>query len=216
MAAVPMKPQYGPTLGQLLSPRWRAASPLVRRAVIAAGVGLLVALILVALTLENASYSHGGKVPFGFSYRSLYRVAADPGEYVKVRRNGPDGRLKDSFAVAPLRLPPYSGSASGELPLYASGYIQGLSRLYPQFMLRGEGKTKVDTIPAYAISFSTVLEGRTVWGRDLLVLPERAGAREGVALMLLTSPTANSQVDSPTEVGSAGVLLKPLRTFSFG
>ena len=28
MAAVPMKPQYGPTLGQLLSPRWRAASPL--------------------------------------------------------------------------------------------------------------------------------------------------------------------------------------------
>ena len=34
-----MKPEYGPTLGRLLSPRWRAASPLVRWAVIAAGCG---------------------------------------------------------------------------------------------------------------------------------------------------------------------------------
>ena len=25
--AVPMKPEYGPTLGQLLAPRWQAASP---------------------------------------------------------------------------------------------------------------------------------------------------------------------------------------------
>jgi hypothetical protein len=55
-----------------------------------------------------------------------------------------------------------------------------------------------------------------MWGRDILLLPERAGAREGVDIMMLTSPTADSQVDSPTEVGSAGVLSRPLRTFSFG
>ena len=55
MAAVPIKPQYGPTLGQLLSPRWRAASPLARRLVIASGVGLLlVAALGAVLTLENA------------------------------------------------------------------------------------------------------------------------------------------------------------------
>ena len=30
MGAVPIKPEYGPTLGRLLSPRWRAASRLVR------------------------------------------------------------------------------------------------------------------------------------------------------------------------------------------
>ena len=51
-----MKPEYGPTLGRLLSPRWRAASPLARGAVIAAGVGAAGAgRRRVALTLENAT-----------------------------------------------------------------------------------------------------------------------------------------------------------------
>lgn len=216
MAAVRMKPQYGPTLGVLLSPRWRAASPLVRGLVIAACVGLLALLVGAGLTLENASYSHGGRVPFSFSYRDLYRVKPDPGEFVKMQRHRSDGALEDSLAVAPLRLPPYSGSLSAELPLYAAGYITGLQRRYPQFELAGEGKTKVDTIFAYAVSYTTVYEGRTMWGRDILVLPERPGAREGVDIVMLTSPTANSQVDSPSEVGLAGVLSRPLKTFSFG
>lgn len=216
MAAVPMKPQYGPTLGRLLEPRWRAASRPARWAVIAAGVGLLTLAVLAGLTLENAKFSHGGRVPFSFSYRNLYRVAPGPGEYVKVQRHGSDGRLEDSFAVEPLRLPPYSGSVSGELPLYAASYIRGLSRRYRQFALRGEGKTKVNTVPAYNIFYTTVVAGRLMYGRDALVLPERAGAREGVALVMLTSPTANAQVDAPTEVASAGVLLKPVRTFTFG
>jgi hypothetical protein len=216
MAAVPMKQQYGPTLGQLLSPRWRAASPLARRVVMASGVGLLALLVIAGLTLENAKYSHGGRVPFSFSYRSLYRVAPDPGEFVKMQRRRSDGELEDSLAVRPLRLPPYSGELSGELPLYAAGYIRALSRRYPQFVLQGEGKTKVDTIFAYAVAYTTVFEGRTMWGRDILVLPERRGAREGVDIALLTSPKANSQVDSPSEVGSTGVLSRSLRTFSFG
>jgi hypothetical protein len=215
MAAVPMKPQYGPTLGQLLSPRWRAASPLARRAVIASGVALLTLLVIAGLTLENAKYSRGGRVPFSFSYRSLYRVAPDPGEFVKMQRRR-SGELEDSLAVGPLRLPAYSGSLWGELPLYAAGYIRGLSHRHPQFVLRGEGKTKVNTIPAYAVAYTTLFEGRTMWGRDILLLPERPGALEGVDIVMLTSPTANSEVDSPPEVGSAGVLSRPLRTFSFG
>jgi hypothetical protein len=215
MAAVRMKPQYGPTLGVLLSPRWRAASPLVRAIVIAACVALLALLIGAGLTLENASYSHGGPVPFSFSYRNLYRVKPDPGGFVKMQRHRSDGELEDSLAVGPLRLPPYSGTLSGELPLYAAGYITGLRRRHPQFELAGEGKTKVDTIFAYAVSYTTVLDGRTMWGRDILLLPERPGAREGVDIVMLTSPTADSQVDGPQEVGSAGVLSRPLRTFSF-
>lgn len=216
MVAVEMKPEYGPTLGRLLSPRWRAASPLARWAVIAAGVGLFALILLAGLTLENSTFSHGGRVPFSFSYRSLYRVAPDPGGYVKVQRRSSNGRLKDSLAVEPLRLPPYSGTLSGELPLYATGYTKVLRQRYAHFVLRGEGKTKVNTIPAYAVFYTTVLEGRTMWGRDVLLLPERPGAREGVDLVMLTSPTANSQVKSPMEVASTGVLLRPLRTFAFG
>lgn len=216
MAAVPIKPEYGPTLGRLLSPSWRASSPLVRRTVIVAAAALLALALAAALTLLNARYSHGGRVPFSFSYRGLYRAAPDPGGYVKVQRRRSDGRLEDSFAVEPLKLPPYSGGLSGELPLYAAGYIRGLRSRYADFVLRAEGKTRVNTVPAYDVLYTALVEGQTMWGRDVLLLPDRPGVREGVDIVMLTSPTASSQVTSPLETATAGILLKPLKTFTLG
>jgi hypothetical protein len=216
MTAVPMKPEYGPTLGRLLSPRWRAASPTLRRLVIGAGLCLVAALVAAVLTLENASFTHGGRVPFSFAYRSLYRVAPDPGGYVKIQRRRANGALEDSYAVEPLTLPPYAGELSGELPVYAAGHIRELERRNSAFVLRGEGKTRVNAVPAYQVLYTATVEGRTMYGRDVLLLPERPGAREGVEIVMLTSPTANAQVDSPLEVASTGVLLRPLKTFTFG
>jgi hypothetical protein len=216
MAAVPIKPEYGPTLGRLLSPRWRAGSPPVRTMVIVSIIALLALSLAAALSLLNAGYSHGGRVPFSFSYRSLYRVTPDQGGYVKIQRHRSDGRLEDSFAVEPLTLPPYSGALSGELPLYAAGYIRGLRARYVDFVLRAEGKTRVNTVPAYDVLYTVLVDGQTMWGRDVLLAPDRLGAREGVDIVMLTSPTASSQVTSPLEVASAGVLLKPLKTFTFG
>jgi hypothetical protein len=215
MPTVPLKPQYGPTLGRLLAPRWHAAGSVVRGAVIAAGIGLVALAIGAFLTLEPAKISYGGAVPFHFNYRGLYRTAPAPGEYVRVRRRA-DGRLEDSFAVSPLRLPPYAGGLSGELPLYASGYIDALSGKYRDFVLRGEGKTRVNTVPAYNVFYTATVQGREMYGRDVLLLPEQAGVRDGVAIEMLTSPTANSQVTSPIEVAGAGVLERPLKTFTFG
>jgi hypothetical protein len=129
------------------------------------------------------------------------------------RRAG--GRLEDSFAGAPLRLPPYAGGESGELPLYASGYIKGLSSKYSGFVLRGEGKTRVNTVPAYNVLYTATVEGREMYGRDVLLLPERPEVRDGVAIEMLTSPSSSSKVTSPLEVASAGVLEKPLETFTF-
>ena len=45
MVALPMKPEYGPTLGRLLAPRWNVAPRLARLAVVTIGVGLAVVLI---------------------------------------------------------------------------------------------------------------------------------------------------------------------------
>jgi hypothetical protein len=216
MAAVPIKPQYGPTLGRILSPTWRAATPLLRRAVIASAIALLALIAVAVLTLENASFSRGGRVPFSFSYRGLYRAPADPGGYVKVERHSNDGRLEDSFAVGPLRLPSYDGGLSSELPLYAAGYLAVIGRRYPHFVLRGEGKTKINTVPAYDIFYTTVLNGQLMFGRDVLLLPPRPGAREGVDIVILTAKTANKQVKSPLEVATTGILLRPLKTFTFG
>jgi hypothetical protein len=211
-----MKPEYGPTLGQLLAPRWRAASPFTRAAVIAALVVLLALMLAAGLTLENSTFSHYGRVPFSFSYRDLYRTAPDAGGYVKLQRRRANGRLEDSLAVDPLLLPAYSGELSAELPLYAASYIRGLTRRYVHFVLRGEGRTNVNTVPGYSIFYTAVVEGRRMYGRDVLLLPERAGAREGVVIAMLTSPKANPQVTSPSLVASTGVLLKPIRTFTIG
>jgi hypothetical protein len=220
MAAVPIKPRYGPTLGRLLSPRWRAAPLPLRLLVLAACVAALALAVGVALTLLNAHYSHAGKLAFRFSYRSLYRVRPDPGFYVKLQRHRADGTLEDSFAVAPLTLPPYTGELSGELPVYAVGYVSELARRYPDFVLRGEGKTRVNaeinTIPAYHVLFTTRIAGQTLWGRSVLLLPSAPHARRGVEIDMLTSPTANAQVRSPLEVAATGVLQRPLKTFSFG
>ena len=80
MVAVPIKPEYGPTLGRLLSPRWRATSPLVRGLVRVAIVVLVVLLVGAFLTLENAHYSHGGSTPFkgqkGTIYEGGFRAPA--------------------------------------------------------------------------------------------------------------------------------------------
>jgi hypothetical protein len=213
MATIPLKPQYGPTLGRLLTPRWNAAPRVARAAVIAAGCLLLVLVIALVFTLLPASFSYGGAAPFHFSYRGLYRTAPAPGEIVRIERRA-DRRLEDSYAVSALRLPPYAGGVSGELPLYASGYIGGLSRKFDGFVLRGEGKTRVNTVPAYDVLYTATVEGREMYGRDVLLLPERTGVRDGVAIEMLSRPSA--EIASPLDVGTEGVLEKPLKTFTFG
>ena len=212
-----MKPEYGPTLGRLLAPRWRAASRLARALVLAAAVALTVVVVGAALSLLNATYSHGGEVPFGFSYRELYRAPPDPGGYVKVQSRWADGALKYSFAVNPLRLPAHSSEASAELPIYMAGFIRALARRSPGFVLRGEGKTRVNSgLNGYEVLYTANVEGRPMYGRDVLLVSPRRGAREGVSIVMLTAPKASSQVISPLEVGTTGVLLRPLKTFSFG
>jgi hypothetical protein len=212
MATIPLKPQYGPTLGRLLAPRWYALPKLVRGAVIALGCLFVVFAIAVALTLLPAKFSHGGAAPFHFSYRGLYRTTPAPGELVRIERRA-DGRLEDSYAVSSLRLPPYAGGLSGELPLYASGYIGGLRRKFSDFVLRGEGKTRVNTVPAYNMLYTATVEGREMYGRDVLLLPERTGVRDGVAIEMLSRPSA--EIATPLDVGTEGVLEKPLKTFTF-
>jgi hypothetical protein len=184
----------------------------MRSIAILLGVGLLALIVGVVLTLLDASYSHGGRLPFSFKYKGLYRTTPDPGGYVKVvRRSG--GSLEDSYAVAPLRLGVYHGSVTAELPLFAIGYIYTLASRFSSFRLEQEGKTRISsTLGGYDVRYSAFVDGRKVYGRDVMLLPEPRGAREGVVIEMLTS-----QRSGPSNpVASKGVLEKPLKTFSFG
>lgn len=217
MAPARVKPQYGPSLAHLLAPRWRTASRAQRALVVLAALVLVAALLGAGLTLENARFSHGGPVPFGFEYRSLYRTRADPGDYVKIQSRYADGALKYSYAAGPLRLPAYAGDVQAVLPIYAGTLVRELARRYEGFALRGEGKAKVNnTLIGYQIAFAARIDGAATWGRLLLFTPPRPHPRAGVLVTMLSAPDASSAVLSPLEVGESGVLLRPLKTFSFG
>jgi hypothetical protein len=215
--ALPVKPEYGPTLGRLLAPRWRRASVLVRRGATTLAILLAGAVVIAVRTLENAHYSRATPVPFSLSYRDLWRAAPEPGGYMRIVRRHSDGRLADSLAAGPLELPPYSGELAGALPLDATVYLHRLRARFRGFVLRGEGKTKVNgMISAYDIFFTANVENREMYGRDVLVLPERSGAREGVELLLLTTPGRSSGNNEPEKVGTAGVLFRPLKSLRIG
>lgn len=210
--ALPLKPQYGPTLGTLLAPRWRAARRVTRAVVILAGVGLLVLAAGVVLTLLDSTYSHGGRVPFSFKYKGLYLTTPNPGGYVKVAR-GAGAQQEDSYAVAPLVVAPYKGSVTGALPLAAVFYTHTLAGRFADFRIEGEGKTRISSsLQGYQVLYSALVAGRKMYGRDVMLLPTKQGAREGVVIEMLSTEEATPSAP----VGNSGVLETPLKTFSFG
>ncbi len=221
MPALPLKSEYGPTLGELLAPRWRRSSRAVRAGWVAAAVLVLSAVAGAALTLASPTASHGGAVPFSFSYGGLSRTSPPPGWYAKVQRVQ-GGRLEDSFAVGLLVLPPSHGEAIGAaLALYAAGYIPRLAAARPPgqsgFVLRGEGSTQIDAVSTYAtynVFYTTRVGGREMYGRNVLLLPQRPGARRGLQIAMLTAATGNRQVTSPLDVGVKGALEEPLGSFA--
>ena len=217
MTSVPIKPAYGPTLGRLLAPSWRRAPRGARAVALIAGAGLLALIVGGVLTLLNSTYSRGGTPPFHFSYRGLYRTTPEPGGYVRVRSPAHGAALKYSFAVNPVRLPPYSGSPAAEVPIYATRYIRALRARHPDLVLQGEGKSRLtSSLGGYQIAYTTTIGGRAMMVRVVLLVPERDGARRGLAIVMMTAPGANSQITSPLEIASTGVLQRPLKTFSFG
>jgi hypothetical protein len=216
MFAVPLKSEYGPTLGELLAPRWRRASRMPRAVVLASGVLLVAVLAGAFARFEHPSLSYRGAVSFSFHYGGLYRASPEPGGYVRVRRTQ-GGRLEDSFAVGPLLVPAYSGTPSSALALYATAYIRRLSHRYTGFSLRGEGWTQVDSISRYAVYnvfYAARVQRREVYGRDVLLLRERPGQRRGVAISMLSALAGNRQVSSPLLVGTKGELEGPLTSFA--
>jgi hypothetical protein len=189
----------------------------MRRACVLVAAALLVALIVAGVAmLESPVLSYGGAVPFSFSYTGLYRTAPAPGWYAKVQRLE-HGRLEDSFAVGPLLLAPYRGELGAELALYAAGYIRRLPGRYRGFELHGEGRTQIDSVASYAvynIFYTAEVQGQEMYGRNVLLLHERPGARVGVQIEMLTAATSNRQVTSPLQVGTKGALEGPLGSFA--
>lgn len=208
-----VKPEYGPTLPELLVRlpgrlRWALA------AAVAVAV-LAVAGVVIASGENEKAVVVREPVTFNLVYDgdSGLRRISQPGALLALERTRGDLFL-DSYVVRELRLPAYEGAASGILPVYAEGVLRDLRRRYDGFRLEVEGRTRINNGLGYQVLFRAQRDGRTLFGRHLMLVPEEpVGLRQGVVIELTSTPSATPNLAA---TGNTSVLKTPLRSFRFG
>jgi len=207
-----VKPQYGPSLVQMLAPR-----PLVVRLAAAAfAVALLAAVVLIALRTraDETFVLERDPVTYNLVYGPQFHPVQKPGTLLALA-NDRGGLFLDSYVLRDLRLPAYKGAVGGMLPVYADGYIRRLRTRYDGFEFVAEGRTRVNNGIGYQVTFRARRAGRTLYGRHLLLVEDRPdGLRRGVVVELTS--TAAAGTPNAAEIGNHGALKAPLRSFRFG
>lgn len=210
MSAV--KPQYGPTLVQMLAPRSLA----VRVGAAALAALLVAAVVLIALSTrpDETSVLMRNPVTFNFVYGPQFEPVAPAGSLVALEHER-GGLFLDSYVIRLLALPPYRGVVSGTLPIYANGYIERLRGRYHGLQLVGEGRARINNGIGYQVTFRAERGRRTLYGRHLLLVEEEPdGQRRGVVIELESTPAAGTP--NADGIGNGGALKTPLRSFRFG
>lgn len=211
-----VRPEFGPTLPELAGPRWRALSRGGRI------VAVLLALLACALLLWRTT---GGDnrttvvvahpVAFNLVYddAKLERVVPPAGTSLLLRTPASDPD-PESVTVAPLRLPAYRGDIAGVLPLYAATVIRRMQAADPAFILRSEGRTRINRQPGYQIQYQTRRDGRTAYGRRTFLFADEPAQRDGADLNLVA--VRSPSMPNVDAVGSNGPTKLPYRSFRLG
>lgn len=207
-----VKPQYGPTLPQLVRELPRAQ----QLAVIAFAVLLIGGAALVAMRArpQEMHVIVRATTTFNLAYGPQLQRVSQPGSLFALRRER-DGLFLDSYVVRPLMLPLYSGAVGGMLPVYAERYLERMRRRYGPSELAVDGRTRINNAIGYQLVLRAKRGGRTLYVRHLLLVPEAPeGARRGVLVELESTPAAGTP--NAAGVGNAGPLKQAMRSFRFG
>jgi len=217
-----VREELGPSLPELLAPRWRVLSGGPRIAVVV-GVLLLAALLVVAREVVRGEPLKELVVrePFAFNLvhrAQLQQVTPGPGEVLRLQSEAGSPTL-ERLTVGTLTVPPYRGDISSAYLLMASRRLTALRAADPQVAYRGEGKARVNLIPGYQLAYQTRRAGRLLFGKIFFLAPEpedgEPQTREGAELTLL-SEFSISTTPNLTDVGNTYLLKAPLRSFRFG
>jgi hypothetical protein len=208
-----LRPEFGPSLPQLL--RSRLGIPTRVTAAVAALVVLAAIAYVLSSRSDEVHLVHRTPAPvFNLRYANvLHRSPARGGVLFELVGKRGDVFLQ-SMTVRPLHLPRYAGAVSGQLPILAVQHAAVIRRAYPGFTVLDEGKARINDAPGYQIGFRAERDGRTIFGKEILLLPDEPAARDGVTITLLQTHAAGAhEVD---DVGTVGALKKPFRSFRFG
>jgi hypothetical protein len=207
-----VKPGFGPSGPDLLR---RLPRP-VRLALVVAALALA-GLVVWWATLGATAGETWVVVQEPFAFNLTYgeefeRVQG--GAALDLERVREDGLFVSSFAVRDLTLPPYEGQAGGILPLLATFHVRGLRERLEGFELVEEGRTRVNFVPGYEVVFQYDLGERTVYARDVFLVPEVPGQRAGAQLELRATPTSGTP--NAESIGDVGAIRLPFRSFRLG
>jgi hypothetical protein len=210
-----VREEFGPTLPDLLGSRFGVPARKI-------WIGLAVlAVVAVAIAAWVTMRPKPGQTPvivrkpvaFNLIHTAgLHRVTPRSGEELRLEsRSGP----LQSFAVRPLRIGSYKGDVSAELTLMSARMIDEMGSQYRGFLWRGDGRVNINRQPGYQILFQTEINGRTVYGKRVLIVvgpdpPPHLGAD---ITILAARSTAVPHVDA---VATNGALKTPYRSFRFG
>ncbi len=212
-----VRPEYGPTLGELLAPRWRRLKTWQQRVLAVAGA--LVVLLAGLAVLRGEGDDRTAVVvrePFAFNLvypAGLERVDPHRGEILRLQSEAsrPD---QQSMAVRALHMPPYRGDVSSGFLVATARMAEQMAAGDPNFVYRGEGRARINDLPGYQLLFATRRDGKAVLGRRVLLVPDEPGARDGADILLLSD--FSKVIPNVDAVGNNGLLKTPLRSFRFG
>ena len=212
-----VRPEFGPTLPEIAGPWVRRRPRWLRIAVVAAVLLVAVATVLAVRGSAEPTTTVVVRSPLAFNlvYQAdrLDRIAPGAGEELRLHSK-PGDRAPALIAVRPVRLPPYTGDPAGTLPVFASRLIAQMQRADPTFVLRSEGRARVNGQPGYQIQFQVTRNGRTVYGRRALLFEDKPAVREGADITLLA--TRSPTVPNVDSVGSNGPTKLVYRSFRLG
>ena len=170
-----VRPEFGPTLPELLAPRVRAL-PRAAQIALAVLAALVVAgAVYVVVHRREADERPQAVVRSPIAYNLLYtapleRVAPRGRETLRLQTRA-GASAPQSFTVTPYKLPPYKGDATGILTLQSANMITQMRRTIPGFVWRGDGRVNYNRQPGYEILYQAKIDGRTTYGRRTILLP---------------------------------------------
>jgi hypothetical protein len=214
-----VRPEFGPTLPELLGPRVRAL-PRAGQAILAALAALVVLALAFVLLRGDGEQRTTVVVREPIAYNLVYPPALQQvrpqGRETLRLETAPGAADPQSFAVTPFTLPPYRGDATGVLTGMSPNQIERMRRTIPGFVWRADGRVNYNRQPGYEILFQARIDGRTWYGRRTLLLPGGdEPPREGVDIMIMAARSeAIPRADAVAS--SSGALKTAIRSFRFG
>jgi hypothetical protein len=214
-----VRPEFGPTLPELLGPRVRAL-PRAGQAILAALAALVVLAPAFVLLRGDGEQRTTVVVREPIAYNLVYPPALQQvrpqGRETLRLETAPGAADPQSFAVTPFTLPPYRGDATGVLTGMSPNQIERMRRTIPGFVWRADGRVNYNRQPGYEILFQARIDGRTWYGRRTLLLPGGdEPPREGVDIMIMAARSeAIPRADAVAS--SSGALKTAIRSFRFG